>query len=140
MNRRQRIITEPPEHAILLGITTTLKAYKFAWLINKITTLQLAKAADLYFTDTSYATRFLFATEHCTYGLTQNRGITDHDALISYLVPGLKHFDFFFSVQDLTQTFDVRGFYRALVATNKMTYIADIDLAMYKDRIHLLFY
>ena len=144
MKKNQLIITDPLEDATLLGITSALKAHKLAWLINKTTTLKLAKVADLRFETLShvvgYTTCFLFATEHCTCRLIKNKGVTSKEEMATYLVPRLKRIDFFFSVQDFTQTFDTSAFCSALVATNKITYIARLDLKMYKDMAHLFFH
>ena len=58
---------------------------------------------------------------------------------INYLIPSLKYIDFFFSIQDFTQTFDANAFCSVLRATNKITYITNLDLEAYKDKDHFFF-
>lgn len=144
MKRKRLIITDSLEDATLLGITSALRAYKLAWLINQTTTLQLAKVADLHFGaaghTAKYATRFLFETEHCAYRLIKNGAMEDETKSVSYLIPHLKHIDFFFAVRDFTQTFNADAFSSALKITRKVAYIARIDLATYEDRAHLFFH
>ena len=143
MKKKKLVITGPLEDATLLGITSVLKAHQLAWLINKTTALKLAKVADLYFETSdrvdSYATRFLFATEHCTYRLMQNKSMTRQKGVVSYLVSKMRYVDFFFSVQDFTQTFDISAFCNALKATNKINHIVSLNWEMYKDKDHLFF-
>lgn len=144
MKKKKLIIADPLEDTTLLGITSPLKAYQLAWLINKTTALQLSKVADLYFEvpghATSYTTRFLFATEHCTYRLIKNRGIVGNEKVANYLVSSLRHIDFFFSVQDFTQTFDSSVFCSALGASNKITYMENLDPKVYKAKAPLFFH
>lgn len=143
MKKKQLIVTDPLQGATLLGVASGLKAYKLAWLINQTTTLNLAKVADLHFEPLGHAanctTCFLFATEHCTCRLIKNRGVTGEEETVSYLVPSLKCIDFFFSVQDFTQAFDVDSFFSALKATKGVAYVTSLDLEMYQDRAHLFF-
>jgi hypothetical protein len=66
--------------------------------------------------------------------------MTGQEETVRYLVPSLKHIDFFFSVRDMTQTFDVHAFCGALEATKEITYITNLNLEMYQDRAHLFFH
>jgi len=143
IKKKRLIITTPLEDATLLGMASTLKAYQLAWLINKTTALKLAKVADLH-TElpslvVSYNNHFLFATEHCTYRLIQNKSIMSKERTINYLVPSLKYIDFFFSIRDFTQTFDIDAFCSVMRTTDKITYIATLDLKVCKNKEHLFF-
>ncbi len=144
MKKKQLMITSPLEDATLLGITSALKAYKLVWLINRTTTLQLAKVVDSCLEAAGHTNRdtthFLFETEHCTFRLIKNKGVTGKEETVSYLIPSLRHIDFFFSVQDFTQTFDIDAFCSTLEATKRIAYITSLDLAMYQDRVHLFFH
>ena len=128
----------------LLGITSALKAYKLAWLINRTTTLRLAKVVDSCFAAAVHTdrctTHFLLETENCTFRLIKNRGVGGKEETVSYLVPSLRHIGFFFSVHDFTQTFDVDVFCSALEATKRIAYITSLNLEMYQDRAHLFFH
>jgi hypothetical protein len=66
--------------------------------------------------------------------------VTGEEETVSYLVPSLKHIDFFFSVQDFTQAFDVDALCSALKATKGIAYITSLDLERYQDRAHLFFH
>ncbi len=144
--KKQRLIVTADllEDTTLLGVTTALRPHQFAWLINKCTSLQLIRVADLCFEGPRHtnncATRFLLATEHCTYRLLKNRGGTEDGEITNYLVPSLKHIDFFFSVQDFTQTFDIARFCDVLKATGRITYTIHLDLRVYKDKMHFFFH
>jgi hypothetical protein len=144
LKKKRLIITDPLEDATLLGITSALKAYKLAWLINQTTPLQLAKVADLHFEVTGHTTkcttRFLFETEHCSYRLIKNRATEDEGESVSYLIPHLKHIDFFFAVRDFTQTLNADAFCNTLKTTKKIVYVAHFGLETYENRAHLFFH
>jgi hypothetical protein len=144
LKKKRLIITDPLEDATLLGITSALKAYKLAWLINQTTPLQLAKVSDLHFEVTGHTakctTRFLFETEHCSYRLIKNRTTEDEEKSVSYLIPHLQHIDFFFAVRDFTQTFNADAFCSTLKTTKKIVYMTHLGLEICEDRAHLLFH
>lgn len=144
VKKQRLVVTDPLEDITLLGITTALKPHQFAWLINRFANLQLTRVADLCFEGPghtiNYTTHFLFATEHCTYKLLKNRGRTENEEMVNYLVSYLKHVDFFFFVQDFTQTFNADKFCGVLRATSKITCVMRLDLKMYKDKMHLFFH
>jgi len=52
-----------------------------------------------------------------------SRGVIDKEKTVSYLGPNLRYIDFFFSVQDLTKTFDIDAFFSTLKATKRIAYI-----------------
>ena len=143
VKKKKLVITGPLEDATLLGITSVLKAHRLAWLINKTTALKLVKVEDLYFETPdcvgSYAARFLFSTEHCTYRLMQNKSMTKQEGVVNYLISKMRYIDFFFSVQDFTQTFDSNVFCSALKATNKINHITSLNWELYRDKDHLFF-
>ena len=130
MKKRQLITHYPLEDVTLLGITTVLRAYKLAWLINQTTALKLAQAEDVCLETPGQAARyivqFLFATEHCTFRLVKNGMLSSEGATVAYLIPHLRRFDFFLTVQDFTQTFKHEAFCAALRATKQVTYVAPI--------------
>jgi hypothetical protein len=143
-SKKRLIITDPLEDATLLGITSALKAYKLAWLINHTTTLQLASVADLHFEvpvrTTKCTAHFLFETEYCTSRLIKNMVVEDEGKSVGYLIPSLKHIDLFFAARDFTQTFNADAFFSALKTTKRIAYIARLDLETYKNQVHLLFH
>jgi len=138
LKRQKLIITDSLEDATFLGILSALKAYQLAWLINQNTTLKLTKVADSHLEIPGHTAQctahFLFKTENCTYRLIQNRVVAREEDGASYLIPSLKHFDFFFAVKDFTKTFDTHEFCSALRATKRIAYIVHIDLAICKNR------
>ncbi len=140
LKSKQLITHHPLEDVTLLGITSALRAYKLAWLINQTTRLKLAQAeawgGETPGQATGHIVHFFFETEHCTFELVKNRIVTGERDTAAYLLSGLKHIDFFFAVQDLTQTFDVEAFCKALRATKRVTHVAHLDLEVYKDRAH----
>lgn len=130
MKKRQLITHYPLEDVTLLGITTVLRAYKLAWLINQTTALKLAQAEDVCLETPGqtarYIVHFLFETEHCTFRLVKNGMLSNEGATVAYLIPHLRQFDFFLTVQDFTQTFKHEEFCDALRATKQVTYVAPI--------------
>ena len=130
LKRKQLITPYPLENVTVLGITSMQRAYKLSWLINQVASLRLAQAADWRLDTPSQATKqivhFLFETGNCTFRLVKNGILSHEDAIVAYLIPRLRQFDFFFTVQDLTQTFQADVFRDALKATKQITYVAHL--------------
>ncbi|MEM9416784.1 MAG: IPExxxVDY family protein [Bacteroidota bacterium] len=130
LKRKQLLTPYPLEDVTVLGITSVQKAYKLSWLINQVASLRLAQAADWRLDTPSQATKyivhFLSETENCTFRLVKNGMLSHEDAIVGYLIPRLKQFDFFFTVQDFTQTFQADVFCDALKATKQITYVAHL--------------
>ena len=114
----------------LVGIASTLRAYKLAWLINQNMALKLSQAEELCFEApgerAKHVIHFLAETEHSVFRLVKNGLVTSEGTTIAYLIPHLRQFDFLLVVQDLTHTFVPEAFCDALKATQQITYVAPI--------------
>ena len=130
LRRAQLVTSYPLEDVTVLGITTTLKSYKLAWIINQAASLRLARATDRdYNTSENFrgdVLYFLFKTEHCTFSLAKNGLHSPEGNSLGYLFPKFKQFDFFFIVQDATSAFQHEAFCSTLSATQQVTYIAHL--------------
>lgn len=130
--KKARLTTPYPlEDVTVLGINTVLKPYKLAWLINQVASLKLAQVVKDY-SDTSeqpkgHVRYFLFETTHCTFRLAKNGLYSPEGTTIDYLIPNLKQFDFFFTVQDATTTFQGEVFCNDLSATKQIPYVASLS-------------
>lgn len=130
MRRAQLITPYPLEDITVLGITTTLKPHKLAWLVNQTTSLRLAQVADKE-ADTSerpkdYIHYFKFKTEYCTFNLVKNGVGSYEGTTVGYLIPDLKQFDFFFTIQDATNMFKTEIFCNMLSTTQQIVYMTPL--------------
>ncbi len=129
LKKHRLIIHDLLEDIALVGITSTLRDYKLAWLINQITGLKLAQAATLseeIFGQDSPKGVVCFSskTAHCTIGLVKNKLLSREGDPVSYLEPYLRQFDFFFFTQDFTQAFHHEEFCDSLRTLKQITYVA----------------
>ena len=112
----------------------TLRPYKLSWLINQVASLKLKLdqavdgGGDLLGQENHPRpySLFLFETEHCAFRLVKNGAFSRQGLPVGYLIPQLRQFDFFFTVQDATATFRVEEFCAALRATKQVTYLAPL--------------
>ncbi|MEL6607078.1 MAG: IPExxxVDY family protein [Bacteroidota bacterium] len=131
LSKREQLITPYPlEDVTVMGITTSLKHYKLAWLINQTASLKLTQVTEAYYDTPEQANghtlHFLCKTAHCAFTLVKNGLGSYEGAIVGYLIPQLRRFDFFFAVQDATATFQVEVFRNSLSAMQQITYLTQL--------------
>ena len=92
----------------LYGVVTSLKDYKFAWLINQQIAIKLIRSDDYLLESGSSQMQIInykFEEELSEFRLFKNKAVVEAQNTQQYLVPEMKHFDYFILVRGNIHTF-----------------------------------
>lgn len=127
---------------LLLAINSNIKAYKLAWSINKDLSLALTKEENIeigFKGDKSLSIQnFMDKNDFRTIRLLKNRADGNDDS-IAYLLPELKNFDYFITLENESNTLDENIFIRGLKEIPFVQFITKIDLQTLKSKDNLIF-
>lgn len=127
---------------LLLAINSNIKAYKLAWSINKDLSLALTKEENIeigFKGDKSLCIQnFMDKNDFRTIRLLKNRADGNEDS-IAYLLPELKNFDYFITLENESNTLDENIFIRGLKEIPFVQFITKIDLQTLKSKDNLIF-
>jgi hypothetical protein len=127
----------------LLGIVSTAREHKLAWLLNRLLGISFVRRDPVAMPFSSgmvlHIGVFDFATENDAYQLLRNRALEASDAAHHFLLPELKEYDYLLRVDNLTGLLDVAGMREAIAALPEVQYCARIELEGLKSRENLLF-
>jgi hypothetical protein len=103
----------------LLGLVSSVKDYKMAWLINHSLRLKLVKISDFepefIHQPQLKISQFLEEKDHGFIQLLKNRSLSEGGNAL-YLIPELKMFDYFLLIQDQTFELDINAYIERLSA------------------------
>ena len=130
MRKTQLLAPRSPDNVSVIGITTTLQSHKLAWCINQAASLRLTRAGTKGHKAPAHASEhllyFLFETTYCTFRLVKNSLFSPEGDALGHLLPRFRQFDFFFTAQDATATFQHETLCGSLRAIPQVTYIAHL--------------
>lgn len=124
----------------LFGITSSIKDYKLAWLINSQLHVNLHKADD-HIVEFNEANKletgcFEFSDNGNRLKLLNNKVYKEKNKAQDYLIPELKHFDFFLLVEG--QQLEVTNLTNKLKQINKLEFITKIDVMKLRSKENLI--
>ena len=127
----------------LIAINAPVKEYKLAWAMNQNMGLNLAKQENVNL-DFSRGkllsiSNFICKTQHQVFQLLKNRTDSDEDQLQAFLLPEMKHFDYFMKVVDDSSTFDINPFISSLKQIPFVQFAIKVDIAVLKSKDNLIF-
>lgn len=126
----------------LYGIATAIKDYKLAWLVNKQLNLSLVRAEDYVVEinkEENEIINYTQITENEEVRLFRNKAAIQDQKPQSYLVPEMKHFDYFIMVSGIIHTFTTDDFLPELRKIEGLQLINQIDIDKLKSRDNFLF-
>jgi hypothetical protein len=124
---------------LLLGIVSQEKAHRLVWFLNKELGYQFSHAGELTLYEqekpSGRFTRYDFADEinHLDFFIMENR---DESA---YLVPELRHVDYFMMIKGALDFLDVRHLVDAIKPLEPVQLITEIDHHKLKSKQNLIF-
>ncbi len=93
-----KLFTEYTYDFRLLGLSTSAKEYKLAWLINQALSVRLIKESDFIIeslkSNNLVISNYSHLTEHSSIRLLKNKTIDYQNATKSYLIPEARHLDY----------------------------------------------
>lgn len=126
----------------LYGVSTSIKDYKLAWLINKKLNLALVRADDYLIElnkEELEIINYAFHTEHNELRFFKNKAVLDDGSVQKYMVAEMKHFEYFVMVSGLIHTFTSDELLKELRAIEGVQLINQIDIDTLKSRDYFLF-
>jgi len=126
----------------LYGISTTIKDYKLAWLVNKHLNLSLVRAEDYVVDLNKEEYEIINYTQISDNGeirLFKNKAVIQDRKAQTYLVSEMKHFDYFIMVSGIIHTFTSDDFLQELRGIDGLQLINQIDIDKLKSRDYFLF-
>lgn len=123
----------------LFGVSSSLKDYKLAWHINNELKISLQRGDDyvLEFNNgKSIAVSFYqYESENCVIKMLKNRSLIETQTT-DFLVPELKHFDYFVLKEGLFM--ENEEFINALRKVKGVEYSVEVDIDKLKSKENLI--
>jgi len=127
----------------LLGIITSIKEYKLAWIINQCNSCDFIKSEDiqLEFVGLKNITisNFQFKTEHTSLYLLKNRLVFNNSLSDKYLIPELKQFDYFVKIDGEAELFPTNAILATLKKSDSVEYVTTLDPNTLKQKENFIF-
>jgi len=126
----------------LYGLTTSLKDYKLAWLINQQLNIKLIRSDDYSLesgSDLIEIINYRFEEELSELRLFKNKAVLEGQNAQQYLVSEMKHFDYFILVKGIIHTFAAYDLLQELRAIEGLQLINQIDIEKLKSKEHFIF-
>lgn len=127
----------------LLGLVSSVKGYKLAWVLNHALHIRFVKEKDINIeflaNKNIIISNFIFRTTYITLRLLKNRSEDNNPQGMVYLLPELKEFDYLLMVQDQGDTFFFQNIVARLRSLNVIQFISKIEIANLKSKENLIF-
>jgi len=141
--KKARLLVKHTYDFELLGLVSTVKDYKMAWLINRDLQLDLRKVADLELefvaTPNLKISQYFLSLPHGFVQLLKNKALNPINQ-VSYLIPELESMDYFLLVQDETLQISIDTFVDSLAKNQLVQEITKLDIKKLKSKENLLTY
>lgn len=136
--KRNRLVVEYTYSFALIGITTSIKFYKLAWLLNKALDIDLIKEGDFVLDLKNRQQAFelySYPMDEPMLTLYRNKSVSSDT---NYLLPELTHFDYILKVPEESQTFSAKEIAEVLRDLNMIEYIGALNVDTLKSRDNFL--
>lgn len=124
----------------LFGISSPVRDYKLAWLLNQALNIHIVKVEDLEIEynnqDTIITSHFLYETEYAKLRLIRNKSFGEEKKPL--LIPELPNFDYFLLIQDQSHVFDSTEILQKLRKMDLIQYIQLIETEKLKSKENLI--
>jgi len=127
----------------LVGVITSVKEYKLAWILNQCDSCDFVKSSDIQidFVDLKNITisNFKFQTEHTDIFLLKNRLVFNNAMSDKYLIPELKQFDYFVKIDGVSELFPTNAILATLKNSQSIEYATTLDPNSLKQKENFIF-
>jgi hypothetical protein len=141
--KKNKLVVEHLYEFELLGIVSSVKDYKMAWIINNTLHEKLAKTEDyeLEFLNGIKLTisQYRREKENGFLQLLKNKSYFFGTNSL-YLIPELKIFDYFLLIQDFTSEVDINDYIERLSRNGLIQNVVKLDIEKIKSKENLLTY
>ncbi|MEL6562473.1 MAG: IPExxxVDY family protein [Bacteroidota bacterium] len=127
----------------LIGVTSSVKEYKLAWILNQCDSCDFIKSSDIQidFVGLKNITisNFKFQTEHTNVYLLKNRLVFNNALSDQYLIPELKRFDYFVKIDGVSELFPTNAILATLKNSENIQYAITLDPNTIKQKENFIF-
>lgn len=127
----------------LIGISTSVREYKLAWILNQCESCDFIKSDDIQidFIDLKNITisNFSFRTEYTDVYLLKNRLVFNNTLCDQYLIPELRQFDYFVKIAGETDLLPTDAILSTLKNSDKVEYATRLDPNTIKQKENFIF-
>ena len=127
----------------LIGVTSSVKEYKLAWILNQCDSCDFIKSSDIQidFVGLKNITisNFKFQTEHTNVYLLKNRLVFNNALSDQYLIPELKRFDYFVKIDGVSELFPTNAILATLRNCENIQYAITLDPNTIKQKENFIF-
>jgi hypothetical protein len=140
--KKNRLIASVDFDFSLLAISSLLKEYKLAWILNQQLHVHLIKQPDELFqflgNEKLCISNYLYQTEHSRIRLIFNHS-TENLLTRQYLVPELKQFDYLLKIEGFEDWLIIREVREKIKKINGVQMVNLVELDQLKSRDNLIF-
>ena len=127
----------------IIGLITSLKGHKLAWMINNALKIELRKEEDINIDFLNEGQlviiNYIYQTEYSIFRLIRNKSCEFVNIASPYLVPELKEYDYFIQFEDESSTFGISEIKEKLKNISGIEYIKVIETENLKSKDNLIF-
>ena len=127
----------------LIGIVSSVKEYKLAWIINKALNVKLVKEQDIIFSFLNDAkiniSSFIYKMEYGNFRFLKNRASEFINIKLPFLLPELKQYDYLIKLEQISYAFPADSVINALKSVSQVLFIQKLSVNKIKSKENLIF-
>jgi hypothetical protein len=127
----------------LIGIVSSLKEYKLAWIINKALNIKLVKEPDIIFSFLNDASinisSYVYNLEYGNFRFLKNRACEFMNVKIPFLLPELKQYDYLIKLEQIDYAFSADSVITMLKSLSQILFIQKLSVNNIKSKENLIF-
>lgn len=135
-----KLFTEYSYDFKLLGLTTSTKEFKLAWLLNQALTIRLVKESDIVIeslkSNNLIISNYSYFTEHSCIRLLKNKNVDYQNATKTYLIPEARHLDYLLI---LDGTLNASEVFEKIKPIPIIAHLEVVDVLKLKSKENLIF-
>lgn len=141
--KKNRLQVEVEYGFDLIGVISSVREYKLAWILNQCESCDFQKSSDIQidFVGLKNITisNFKFQTEHTNVHLLKNRLVFNNALSDQYLIPELKRFDYFVKIDGASELFPTNAILTTLRNCENIQYAITLDPNTIKQKENFIF-
>ena len=138
----KKLLIDYPYDFELYGVSTSLKDYKIAWLINQQIHVQLVRKEDYFIELTNEKIKIInysYQIGHNELRLFKNKAVVENENTQKYMVSEMKYFDYFVMVTGIIHTFTSGELLQQIWSVKGVQFAIQIDIDTLKSRNYFLY-
>ena len=127
--------------SLVIGVVSSLKEYKLAWIINQVLNIELVMKDDLIISNADgnkiFISNYWYQTDFFKINLIKNKGVDKE--MVDYLARELKGIDYFFMIDGEDFFMKVPQVTKILKSIPDISFVQLIDVTKLKSKDNFIF-